>query len=278
MAKYRAVYSDFWTDTTVINMFTPEDRLVYLYSITNARTTISGCYEISSRQISFETGLTMAAVEESLVRLESYGRIRRSGEWVLITNFWRYQWSKSDTTKKAVIDSVRQIKPKYLADMLMERVNGFWNEKIFSTSTTDAPCMPHVCPIDAPQMGLCSVSDNNIYINIDIVTTVNNIIGHLNSSAGASFSTENQKTVLAILDWMGKGFKEEDFIRVIDRKSADWKGDPKMEKYLRPETLFGDKFEAYANEKEVKETKARKKNAFTDCDERSTDYDKLFGN
>ena len=41
----------------------------------------------------------------------------------------------------------------------------------------------------------------------------------------------------------------DDFKTVIDKKCAEWLGNPKMEQYLRPETLFGTKFESYLNAK-----------------------------
>ena len=37
---------------------------------------------------------------------------------------------------------------------------------------------------------------------------------------------------------------------MLDIKSSQWLNDSKMEKFLRPETLFGTKFEGYLNEKE----------------------------
>ena len=37
-------------------------------------------------------------------------------------------------------------------------------------------------------------------------------------------------------------------LKVIDIKTIDWKGTD-YEKYLRPETLFGNKFESYLNTK-----------------------------
>ena len=40
----------------------------------------------------------------------------------------------------------------------------------------------------------------------------------------------------------------EDFKKVIDWKVSQWTGNKEMEKYLRPETLFGTKFEGYLNE------------------------------
>ena len=53
---------------------------------------------------------------------------------------------------------------------------------------------------------------------------------------------------------LNEGFTEDDFKYVIKVKSEEWKQDEKMCKYLRPETLFGTKFEGYLNQN-VKEEK-----------------------
>ena len=44
---------------------------------------------------------------------------------------------------------------------------------------------------------------------------------------------------------MREGYTVEDFRRVIDHKASEWMEDEKMREYLRPETLFGTKFEGY---------------------------------
>lgn len=46
-----------------------------------------------------------------------------------------------------------------------------------------------------------------------------------------------------------EGFTLEDFKTVIDKKVAQWSNDSKMSEYLRPQTLFGTKFESYLNQK-----------------------------
>ena len=55
-----------------------------------------------------------------------------------------------------------------------------------------------------------------------------------------------------------EGFTVEDFKTVIDKKVDEWKG-TELEQYLRPDTLFGTKFESYLNQniikKEHKETR-----------------------
>lgn len=47
---------------------------------------------------------------------------------------------------------------------------------------------------------------------------------------------------------MKEGFKEEDFYQVIDIKVKEWKNNKDMKQYLRPETLFSNKFESYLNQ------------------------------
>ncbi|MDN6206002.1 MAG: conserved phage C-terminal domain-containing protein, partial [Staphylococcus simulans] len=42
------------------------------------------------------------------------------------------------------------------------------------------------------------------------------------------------------------------FIKVIDTKVQQWSGDATMDKYLRPATLFGNKFDDYLNEYQTK--------------------------
>ena len=48
---------------------------------------------------------------------------------------------------------------------------------------------------------------------------------------------------------MNDGYTVDDFKTVIYKKAKQWKNDARMCQYLRPETLFGSKFEGYLNEK-----------------------------
>lgn len=72
------------------------------------------------------------------------------------------------------------------------------------------------------------------------------IVSFLNQKTGKHFRDNSDKTTSAIHARLEEGFSKEDFFRVIDTKSRDWLGG-KMEEYLRPETLFGTKFESYLN-------------------------------
>ena len=61
--------------------------------------------------------------------------------------------------------------------------------------------------------------------------------------------TTTPKTIREIKARLNEGFKLEDFKIVIDNKCSEWLNDKKMNQYLRPDTLFGTKFESYLNQK-----------------------------
>lgn len=76
-----------------------------------------------------------------------------------------------------------------------------------------------------------------------------NVINYLNEKLGAKYKP-NSAINKRLIDARAKeGYSLDDFKQVIDNKCATWAHDPKMSKYLRPQTLFGTKFESYLNEK-----------------------------
>lgn len=86
------------------------------------------------------------------------------------------------------------------------------------------------------------------------------IIDYLNMKTKRKFSSNSNVTRKLIrLRWADLDSKWDyiekfdAFVIVIDNKCNDWFGDPKMDVYLRPATLFGSKFESYYNERNQKD-------------------------
>ena len=73
------------------------------------------------------------------------------------------------------------------------------------------------------------------------------IITYLNQKLGTSYKSTSNETQGFIKARFNNGFALQDFYKVIDIKYAEWdKTD--MAKFLRPSTLFGNKFEGYLNQ------------------------------
>lgn len=77
------------------------------------------------------------------------------------------------------------------------------------------------------------------------------IVEYLNQKAGTSYKTTTPKTKDLINTRFKDKFTYQDFITVIDKKVLEWRG-TEWEKFLRPETLFSNKFEGYLNQRTTK--------------------------
>ena len=112
-----------------------------------------------------------------------------------------------------------------------------------------------VCKADVQNL-----QESNIDSNIDINSSIKKeykespqesdftaaVVDYLNEKAGTHYRAGVSKTQSLIKARANEGFTEADFRTVIDKKCADWIG-TEYEQYLRPQTLFGTKFESYLN-------------------------------
>lgn len=73
------------------------------------------------------------------------------------------------------------------------------------------------------------------------------VIDHLNQRAGTHYRATTANTRKLIKARLKEGFTVDEFKMVIDKKCAEWLNNRDMVQYLRPETLFGTKFEGYLN-------------------------------
>lgn len=110
--------------------------------------------------------------------------------------------------------------------------------------------------------------------NLSKIKEIDNIIAHLNKRAGTNYRSSSKATQAHINARLAEGFTVEDFYTVIDKKCAEWKGG-EMEKYLRPETLFGSKFENYLNAPAV-QSRTYGANGIAVAQSGSSDLDEVF--
>ena len=103
--------------------------------------------------------------------------------------------------------------------------------------------------------------DNKYIKNKEINAKIESIINYLNKICDTHFRTSTESSRKVIRRHLNEGFTENDFKKVVDSKFAEWGVNPKpfyngimSNEYLRPTTLFGDKFEAYLHEAELRES------------------------
>lgn len=120
------------------------------------------------------------------------------------------------------------------------------------------------CPTDVlPMSQKCPARDKSIEIKKEskgkkektyspsLPSVAEDIVTFLNSVTGSSYRSTTDKTRKLIAARLTEGFTIDDFKAVITKKAKEWQGTD-MAQYLRPETLFGTKFEGYLNQPEVR--------------------------
>lgn len=115
MAKFRNVSVKFWSDPFVESL-TPEKKYFFLYLITNEHSSQCGIYEISFRQMSFETGYNQETIEKLVAFFEKSGKVKYSKKTneIAIKNFIKHNPQGSPKVKAFVEKELKGVKDRLL--------------------------------------------------------------------------------------------------------------------------------------------------------------------
>lgn len=132
MAIYRNISLSFWDDNKVVDDFTPEDRYFYLYLLTNPHTNLIGCYEVSLKQMSNETGYNVETVERLLDRMQNTHEVimySKGTKEILIKNWSKYNWTRSEKLLKNVENVANYVKNEGLKNEMQKIIKNYKKNK-----------------------------------------------------------------------------------------------------------------------------------------------------
>ncbi|MBU3101541.1 MULTISPECIES: DnaD domain protein [Clostridium] len=145
MAKYRQIYTEFWSDTFVLELDSQE-KLFYLYLLTNTKSTQCGIFQISPRLISLETGYDKVLVAELLKKFCDYKKILYCTETneIMVLNWIKYNIPNNNNAVIGISKELLKIKNKVLLKILYEKyeaagldVNNIFKGLIVNVIPTD---------------------------------------------------------------------------------------------------------------------------------------------
>lgn len=178
-----------------------------------------------------ETTVTMA-----LKTFEDFGMIEMVDDVITIPNWDKHQ-SLDAYEKKKIRDRQYQQERRNKQKLLAQKKSSDTSSDTSTDSSSDVVVSDKDKEEDI---------DKDIYINI---------VEYLNQKAGTHYKYSTKKTKTCIHARLQEGFTIDDFKSVIDKKCTEWIG-TEWEKFLRPETLFGTKFESYLNAKVSKKAES----------------------
>jgi len=101
MSKLRSVSTFIWSDTWFEDL-TSNQKLIFIYLITNEKTNMLGIYEASIKKISFETGVKKEDVQKCLNQFESDKKVRYVENHIVLVNFLKHQKFNTNMKKSAI--------------------------------------------------------------------------------------------------------------------------------------------------------------------------------
>jgi len=119
MATYRKLHTTFWTDPFVEKL-TQEQKLFYVYLITNTKTKQSGIYEISKSYMRYETGFSLEQITELITHFIKLDKIvySESTDEIGIKNFLKHNFSYSHSVLQCILTDLSEVKNKTLISEL----------------------------------------------------------------------------------------------------------------------------------------------------------------
>ena len=135
MAIKRIVSTEFWVDKKVVEQFTPEDKLFFLYLLTNPHTTQLGIYPFITKVAAFEIGYSTDTISNLLDRFDRYGIIKystESGE-IAVKNYLKHSIVKGGTpVYDLLVKEAGQVKDEKLLQFVLSANNESENDTVRS--------------------------------------------------------------------------------------------------------------------------------------------------
>lgn len=136
MARYRYVYLSFWRDSKVLELFTPDEKLLFLFLLTNGNTTQTGVYKILIKEMSFMTGFTEETISIMIERFENEYKIikyNKKTHEIAIVHWGKYNLNKlgGKPVYDCIKSELRHVDDTSLIEVVLEHITKEEIRKLF---------------------------------------------------------------------------------------------------------------------------------------------------
>lgn len=100
--RTRLIHTKIWEDT-YFSELSPTEKLVFVYLFTNSRVGMTGVYELPTRVMSFETGVSPKQLEDIKTKFQTDKKVLFHKDYVKVMNFEKYNdygGSKNESAKE----------------------------------------------------------------------------------------------------------------------------------------------------------------------------------
>ena len=246
MREYGSISPRFWIgETGKLLRGDPEAQVLALYLMTSPHANMIGIFHCPILYMAHETGLSLEGASKALTRLIQAGfcTYDEPSETVFVIRMAAHQIGERLKADDKRVLGVRREVDRIQVQALREKFVDLYAES-FHLERKPLPS-----PSKAPPKQLTRQEQEQDSVMSGKPDPAKQVLEYLNETAGRDFRPVPANLRL-IQARMKEGASVDDCRSVIESKFAEWRGNPEMEKYLRPETLFNaTKFAQYIGNK-----------------------------
>jgi len=259
--KYRKIDPRIWNDAKFREL-SDRGKLVFLFLLTHPHMTSLGAMRATIPGLAAELGWTEKAFREAFREAFLRGMVRldEKAHFLGLPNFLKYNPPESPNVIKAWQKCLDDIPECDMKNEWIQMLKGYAKgyTKAFREAFEEAfrKNMPNQEQEQEQEYNILSSSPELDGANSPGSDSrpkdkipYKSIIDHLNATCGTNYRHTTEATRRLIRARWNEGWREDDFRYVIDLKAKEWGRDEKMVKFLRPQTLFGTKFESYRQQR-----------------------------
>ena len=234
--RYQKVEVNTWNDEKFVKL-SQDAKFMFLYFLTCPHSNSIGAYVVKKGYMADDLVWTSKRVNDALLQLRKIGLVRYDDNLsvLVVNNYLKHNTIENPNQCKNAIKNYHSLPTtEILQDVIncLETVSKHFHIPWETVSKPEAVTEA------------VTVTDTEAEKE---TVPFEEIVNHLNLKTGKKYKSNGTKIKELIKSRWNEGFTFEQFQCVIDNQTMKWKNDAKMCEYLRPETLFGTKFESYLN-------------------------------
>ena len=226
--------------------------ITWLYLLSQAGKCSAGGFIFITKEVPLDpediadiSGIEIATVQLALKVFQELNMIELMEDGkIYVVNFAKHQnLEKLDMLKEQTKKRVAAYRERKKLEFSNAKCNDSGNEDVTQCNATDKTRLDKT-RLDKNRLDKTRLEEDRDTPGIPY----SEIVNILNAETGNNYKHTSKSTRNFIKARWNEGFRFSDFEKVIKAKCSQWKADPKMSIYLRPQTLFGTKFESYLQE------------------------------
>jgi uncharacterized phage protein (TIGR02220 family) len=245
-----------WKDAK-LKKISNESKLLFIYLLSCQHRNVLGLYNLPKYYVQGDLGYSFETVSKGLEELFNNGFITYDdeAETILVNNFLKYNPLENPNQVKGALKVMPTIPKTQLFYKLVDVINSSENTHLHELKA-GIECYLKSNGFERVTLTVSKQEEVKEEVTVEVLKEIAvsdnqdviEIVDHLNNTIGSHYGYKAKATLKVIKARMAEGFTVDDFKIVIDKKAVEWTG-TEFERYLVPETLFGNKFEGYLNQK-----------------------------